>query len=99
VKTKRDWDWKSREIRRRVEMEGMTLEQSFDLEVDQRRKLRQDARDKANLVARDHWLAAAEDPGYRRHVATNPPRSPSGARTVNAAGLMAAQKRLMEALG
>jgi hypothetical protein len=79
-------------------MEGMTLEQSFDLEAEQMRKRRQDARDKANPEAGDHWLAAAEDPGYR-HVATNSPRSTSGARTVNAAGLMAAQKRLMEALG
>jgi hypothetical protein len=76
----------------------MTLEQQFDLEAQQMRKRQQDARDKANLEAGDHRLAAAEDPRYRRHVATNPPRSPSGARTVNAAGLMAAQERLTDAV-
>ena len=77
----------------------MTLEQQFDLEAEQMRKRQQDARDKANLDAGDRRLAAAEDPLYRRHVAANPPRSPSGARTVNASGFMAAQERLMEALG
>jgi hypothetical protein len=80
-------------------MEGMTLEQPFDLEVEQMRKRQQDARDKANLEAGDHRLAAAEVPRYRRHVATNPLRSPSGARTINATDLMAAQECLMEALG
>jgi hypothetical protein len=80
-------------------MEGMTLEQQVDLEAERMRKRQQDARDKANLEAGDRRLAAAEDPRYRRHVVTNPPRSPSRARTVNASGLTAAQERLMEALG
>jgi hypothetical protein len=77
----------------------MTLEQQVDLEAERMRKRQQDARDKANLEAGDRRLAAAEDPRYRRHVVTNPPRSPSRARTVNASGLTAAQERLMEALG